>query len=215
MKSYFISVTSLFCPFLSNHCDITTDYNRFSEADAVVYHMRESIDRNQATAKRLSKQRFVFALWEPPIHTPNLKSYRQFFNWTMTYRFDSDIITSYYSGNGYIHKSSKFYRLMLHENSTRKLNFKVKTVDYQPSNETLRKKLGTAAALISNCGGNSQRLAFIKRLQRYSDVTVYGRCGKSCPSKSNCPRFIAENYYFILSFENSLCLEYTSNEFIQ
>ena len=73
-----------------------------------------------------------------------------------------------------------------------------------------KKKLGIAAALISNCRGSSNRLAWISKLQRYIDVKVYERCGESCPSKINCRQFIAENYYFILSFENSLCLEYTS-----
>jgi len=204
-------VTSLYCPFLSNYCDITTDYKRFSEADAIVYHMRDGIDRKTAEAKRHPKQRFVFALWESPAHTPNLQSYNQFFNWTMTYRFESDIITSYYSGNAYIHTSSQFYQIMLRENSTKKLNLKIQKIDHRPSDEILKmKKLGTAAALISNCGGSSNRLTFIKELTRYMDVKVYGRCGEGCPSNKNCREFIAENYYFILSFENSLCSEYTS-----
>ena len=57
-----ILVTSLFCPFLSDRCDITTDFDRFTEADAVVYHIRDSIDQNRAKQKRHPKQRFVFAL---------------------------------------------------------------------------------------------------------------------------------------------------------
>ncbi|CAF1274794.1 unnamed protein product [Rotaria sordida] len=207
-------MTALYCPFLSNHCDITTDYNRFSEADAIVYHMVDGFDQDLAKKKRHSKQRFVFTLWESPAHTRNLESFNQFFNWTMTYRFNSHIITSYYSQYGYIHKSSPFYRLMLNENSTRKLNWKIRKVDYRPSDEILqKKKLGIAAALISNCGAPSQRLPFIQELKRYIDVKVYGRCGESCPSNMDCREFIAENYYFLLSFENSLCLEYTTEKF--
>ncbi len=199
------------CPFLSNYCDITIDYNRFSEADAVVYHMRDGIDRNTAEKKRTSNQRFVFALWESPAHTPNLESYRNFFNWTMTYRFKSHIVTSYYFDDAYIHTSSDYYRLMLHENSTKKLNLKIEKLDHRPSNEILeKKKLGLAAALISNCGGSSKRLGFINQLKRYIDVKIYGRCGEGCPAKINCRKFIGENYYFILSFENSLCTDYTS-----
>ncbi|UJR21917.1 hypothetical protein I4U23_024987 [Adineta vaga] len=207
-------MTSLYCPFLSNRCDITSDSNRFSQADAVVYHLRDGIDMNRAKEKRLPKQRFVFALWESPPHTPNLQSYRQFFNWTMSYRFQSHIVTSYYSGNAYIHTSSAYYRLMLNENSTRKLNLKTRSSDYRPSDEVLqKKKLGIAAALISNCGGTSKRLEFIRELKRYIDVKIYGRCGQSCPPNVNCRQFIAENYYFIFSFENSLCSEYTTEKF--
>ncbi|CAF0895018.1 unnamed protein product [Rotaria sordida] len=207
-------MTELYCPFLSNHCDITTDYNRFSEADAIVFHLRDDFDQNRAKKNRHPKQRFVSALWEAPPHTPNLQAYDQFFNWTMTYRFDSHIITPYYSENAYIHKSSPFYQLMLNENSTRKLNWKIRKVDYRPSDEILqKKKLGTVAALISNCHVPSQRLPFIQELKRYIDVKVYGRCGELCPSNKNCREFIAENYYFLLSYENSFCLDYTTEKF--
>jgi hypothetical protein len=82
---------------------MTTDTNRFSQADAVVYHMRDDINRRQARKNRCPKQRFVFALWESPAHTPNLESYKKFFNWTMTYRLKSHILTSYYSSNAYIY----------------------------------------------------------------------------------------------------------------
>jgi alpha-1,3-fucosyltransferase len=204
-------VTSLYCPFLSNRCTIITDHDRFSEADAIVYHMRDGVDQKNAREKRHPKQRIVFALWESPAHTPDLQSYRQFFNWTMTYRLKSDVITSYYSGNAYVHTSSDYYRLMIHENSTRKLNLKIRSCDHRPSDEILqKKKLGIAAALISNCGGSSKRLEFIKKLKPHLDVKVYGRCGEACPAKMNCREFIAQNYYFIFSFENSLCTEYTS-----
>ncbi len=204
-------MTQLYCPFLSNQCDITSDFNRFPQADAIVYHMRDNVDKALSGHKRKPNQRFVFALWESPAHTPGLQSFREFFNWTMTYRLKSDIITSYYSGNAYIHTSSEFYRLMLRENITKNLNLKLQTFDHRPSDEILSKKtLGIAAALISNCGGSSNRLAFINKLKEYIPVKVYGRCGEGCPANVNCRQHIADNYYFILSFENSLCSDYTS-----
>ncbi|CAF3843286.1 unnamed protein product [Rotaria sp. Silwood1] len=183
-------MTELYCPFFSNRCDITIDFNRLSEADAVVYHMYNDIDKTLVTGKRHPKQRFVFALWESPANSRNLGSYGRFFNWTMTYRSDSHILTSYYSQTAYFHKSNPYYQLLI-----------------------TKEKLGTAAALISNCGGSSQRLQFIDKLKRYIDVKVYGTCGEGCPSNMNCRQFIAENYFFILSFENSLCLEYTTEKF--
>jgi hypothetical protein len=129
----------------------------------------------------------------------------------MTYRLKSHIVATYYHEYGYIHTSSDYYRLLVRENSTRNLNLKTQKVDHRPSDEILqKKKLGTAAALISNCAGSSNRLGFIKELQRYTDVKVYGRCGELCPPNITCREFIAENYYFILSFENSFCTDYTS-----
>jgi hypothetical protein len=91
------------------------------------------------------------------------------------------------------------------------LNLNFKKFHHRLSDEMLgMKKLGTAAALISNCGGTSLRLLFIKHLKRYIDVKVYGKCGEKCPKNIDCREFIAKNYYFFLSFENSLCKDYTS-----
>lgn len=119
-------MTSLYCPYLSNHCDITADYNRFSEADAIVYHMVDYFDKNQADKRRNPKQRIVFALWESPPYSWGAPLYDGFFNWTMTYRFKSHIITSYYSDNACVYTSSPYYQLILRKNSTKKLNYKTK-----------------------------------------------------------------------------------------
>ena len=185
--------------------------NLFSKADAVVYHMRDSINMRLAKRKRRRKQRFVFTLWESPMHTPDLKPYHHFFNWTMTYRLDSHILASYYFGNGYIHKSSDYYRQLLDAQATGKSRLNLQTSDHRPSDELLsRKKLATVAALISNCAGPSRRIQFIKYLKHYIDVKVYGACGEPCPINMDCREFIAKNHYFFLSFENSLCTDYTS-----
>ncbi|UJR27299.1 hypothetical protein I4U23_008594 [Adineta vaga] len=208
-------MTGLSCPYLANYCDITSDKTFFSDADAVVYHARDPIDREEAKKNRHQRQRFVFALWESPAHTDSLKSYNSFYNWTMTYRFTSHIVASYYS-NTYLHKSSDYYQFLLRENATRGLPWTFGQLDHQPSDEILaEKKLGTVAALISNQGGSSRRLYYIKYLKRYIDVTVYGKHSVPCPKDVDCVEFIAKNYYFYLSFENSLCQDYTTEKFFR
>ncbi len=204
-------MTQLSCPYLADYCDITTDKHFFSDADAVVYHMRDDINLKEAKKYRNSEQRFVFALWESPRHTPNLKRYKGFFNWTMTYRFKSHIITSYYSSDSYMHTASDYYQFLIKENEKKNLNLQFKKLDHQLSDEILaNKKLGTVSAIISNCAVSSDRLYLIKQLERYIDVKIYGRCGEKCPAKVDCREFVAKNYYFFLSFENSLCTDYTS-----
>lgn len=204
-------MTQLSCPFLSNYCDITIDKSFLSEADAVVYHMRDNIDIKEAKRNRQPEQRFVFALWESPMHTPDLKRYKGFFNWTMTYRFTSHIVTPYYFGSAYVHTSSSYYDLMIKENATKNLNLQLKRHDHTLSDEMLaNKKLGIAAALISNCGSSSRRLFYIRLLKRFVNLKIYGSCGTACPKHVNCREFIAKNYYFFLSFENSLCIDYAS-----
>ena len=138
-------MSEIFCPFLNNYCELTTDIARFKHADAVVYHLRNRINQSTEIIKhRHSSQRFIFALWEPPINTPDLRSYNRFFNWTMTYRFDSHIFGPYYADLPYRLKEDHLLKSM--------------ALDYQSNEElvvlheniTTTKKKGTAAALISN-----------------------------------------------------------------
>jgi hypothetical protein len=138
-------VSEIFCPFLNNYCELTTDMARFKQTDAVVYHMTSYVDRSKKIMKhRQSSQRFIFALWEPPINSPDLRRYNKFFNWTMTYRFDSHIFASYYADNPYGLKNNQRLQNILS--------------DYQSNQEMVvlyenidtTKKRGTAAALISS-----------------------------------------------------------------
>lgn len=203
-------MTEQACPYLAEFCDITTDKQFLSSADAVVFHARDEINLKEAQRDRQPEQRFVFALWESPAHTPSLKAFKGFYNWTMTYRLTSHVVASYYS-NGYVHKSSDYYQFMLRENASNHLRLSVREADHRPSDDVLaQKKLGTVAALITNRGGTSRRLTFVKYLQQYIDVTVYGKHTIPCPDDANCVEFIAKNYYFYLNFENSLCQDYTS-----
>lgn len=41
-------------------------------------------------------------------------------------------------------------------------------------------------------------------------MTIYGRCGEPCPSSVDCRDYIAKNYFFFLTFENSFCRDYIS-----
>lgn len=143
--SILILVSELFCSFLNNQCEITNDRNRFKQADAIVFHLRDFVNQSsELIVNRQQSQRFIFTLWESPINTPDLRAYDQFFNWSMTYRFDSHIFASYYAANPYYLKS--------------KSSLKTIISDYQLDQEkialykniNITKKWGTAAALISN-----------------------------------------------------------------
>ena len=159
-------MSELYCSFLSNHCEITTDIKRFKHADAVVYHLRDYVNRSDSIMKhRRPSQRFIYTLWEPPINTPDLRSYDKFFNWSMTYRFDSHVFASYYLNTAYRLKSNDWLTTL---------------ADYQANEEqvilsenlNLTKKRGTAAALISNV---NQRLNYFFRLKHSFSFSVEQR----------------------------------------
>lgn len=197
-------MSQIHCPFLTNFCDITMDHQRFSEADAIMFHLyTNSVDKQKAELKRKQSQRFVFSLWEPPPHISDLKTYKNFFNWTFTYRWDSHIISTYFFQYSYIFKDSHYFKLL----STRSTIPNLKEFDML--NINMNRTL-TAAALISNCAGTSKRLEYISKLQQHIDIQIYGKCGKPCPLNVDCRDYIANNYYFILSLENNYCQDYTS-----
>ena len=79
------------------------------------------------------------------------------------------------------------------------------------------------AWLASECATQSKREDYVRELQKYIDVDVYGECGPlKCGSrdlitweKDNChQRLLHEkgSYKFYLSFENSLCKGYVTEK---
>ena len=68
------------------------------------------------------------------------------------------------------------------------------------------KKHLKAVWLASNCHTFSERENYVRELQKFFPVDVYGKCGlEKCPDNENCYEYLAKNYMFYLSFENSIC----------
>lgn len=156
-------VSELHCSFLNHYCEITNDLQRFSQADAVVYHPRDYINRSETLMKqRRPSQRFVFALWEPPANTPSLRSFNRFFNWTMTYRFDSHIFASYFPATAYRLRENQWLTDLVDDYHVQE----EKAVFYE--NIPFAKKKGTAAALISNVSMRMTSILFAFLLHRFS-----------------------------------------------
>ncbi|CAF0850968.1 unnamed protein product [Adineta ricciae] len=186
------------CPLSVNACRITTDQKLFSESDASLIHLRESVNlRKLADLPRRSHQRLVFFLKESPVHSPSFssKEHGGIFNYTQTYRPDSDV-TSTTLRNLFWLFDYKIYP----------------DYDFQSILKT-KKPQKLLVAIISNCGGTSSRLKYIKELQQHISVDVFGKCGKTCPHVSDCRQYAYSAYKFYLSFENSLCDEYVTEKF--
>ena len=121
------------------------------------------------------------------------------FNWTMTFRFDSDIVYPY---------SFLFER----QNGSVPNN-----VDYD---KIFREKDKDVFWLVSHCHTKSKREDYVKELSSVITVDIYGGCGKkfSCPkhsgSKQNqdCLTEVAKRYKFILAFENTIYLDYVTEK---
>ena len=180
------------CGHNRNKCFLTGDKNLYSNSSAVVFHISEvDLLKSIISANNMSRpphQRWIFYTKEPP---PCIKRYHEFipysrslFNWTMTYKFSSDIRDSY----SFI-VPGKFKN------------------GYDSNKNYLENRTKTAIVFISNC--KRPRLHAVMELKKYIDVDVYGKCGKSC--KPNCFSLLPK-YKFYLAFENSICEDYITEK---
>ncbi len=208
------------CPVSS--CFTTNNKSQFGsilEFDAILFHIRDmhlSNDKpimTQLPDIRGDHQRYVFFLMESPSYdTFPHESFANYFNWTMTYRRDSDFYRPY----GWI--APKNWDWHYPKSALNNISW-----SQYPRQSGLVKnfkhKLKRAAWLVSNCHTMSQREHYVQELAKHFPVDIYGHCPQilkshgQCPDNSECSDFIQDNYMFYLSFENSMCRDYVTEKF--
>ncbi|XP_057368602.1 alpha-(1,3)-fucosyltransferase C-like [Daphnia carinata] len=190
-------------------CELTTERTDVHNADAVVFHY------GNWTTKDLPEQRsqhqfYIFWNREAPKWQPHLPFktdlMADFFNWTMTYRWDSDVVMPY----GYI---KPIGHVPLHPSDAQMqlyLSKPTESVNYADG------KTKMAAWLVSNCRTVAGRWELVKELQKYVDVDVYGNCGNMpCPrtDEFHCRDLATRQYKFYMSLENTLSTDYVTEKF--
>lgn len=119
--------------------------------------MRSRID--EFPAIRYSWQRWVYVVYESPQHCPMCHRFRGYFNLSATYKTASDFTSVYLTDAGVKWTSPD-----------------EKKVKRAEKNDHLKDKKNLAYAMISSCDAPSKRLEYIKELNRFIDVHVYGKC---------------------------------------
>ena len=148
--------------------------------------------------RRDPNQVYIFVSYEPPeyLHSDLYGSptWDGIFNWTMTYRLDSDIPYRYgefVKGTGDNMKSKNYTKIF-------------------------REKRKMSAWILSHCNSSSRREAYVERLKKYIDVDTFGDCfhGKECSrdNQNECFDLIEKEYMFYLAFENSFCQDYVTEK---
>lgn len=114
----------------------------------------------------------------------------------MTYRRDSEI----YYPHGYVTEAYVGYRV--------------------PTFQEISNRPHKVAWFTEQCDDNQTKLNqfYAQKINKYIPVHIYGPCGTySCepPNKNtlsnHCYKMLEKNYKFYLSFENSICAEFVSN----
>ncbi|KAK4879804.1 hypothetical protein RN001_007950 [Aquatica leii] len=171
-------------------------YLNVDKFDAILFHSimyRKGYHKEPAI--RNPNQIYVYVNTESPIYTGNLKIYDSFFNWTMTYRFDSDII--------------KRHKKIVKEET-----------DYVlPTLDAVKNKTKIIAWFVSHCSSSSKRELLIKHIMKYIPVDIYGACGfLNCSrntwkmSTNRCYDMLEKSYKFYFAGENSICKDYTTEK---
>lgn len=131
-------------------------------------------------------------IYESPLHCGECTKHEGLFNLTATYTKDSDFSSIYWTDSG-LHWTQKGLKSAAGDiHATKSSKF--------------------AATLVSNC--RPDRLGYLKNLQRFMKLDIYGNCGTfECPEKGDCRKHIADSYKFFFVIENSMCTGYVSEKF--
>jgi len=136
-----------------------------------------------------------------------LTTFDNLFNITAAHKSDSDIRVPYGTECTVADKHS-LQTIRNSSNETERIN------------AVRRRKTGLIAWFVSNCQTASRREDYVRKLQQYVPVDVYGHRGiKTCPKHtcrhSMCELMLNSNYKFYISFENSLCEDYVTEKFFR
>ena len=205
-------------------CWTTNDRSLFNSSLAVLFHARDiDPDDLPPTAWRRPEQHFIFFNYESPVHTDlarlRLHLSEHFFNLSMTYRLDSDIvILQPYGRLRCIRQSDPGCRDYPFIDSKRSLIKKMAKLkqgaNYSAATHLARRKNGTVAWFVSNCRTDSRRELLVRNLSLFIPVDIFGSCksNKKCgPDRADCDRMLSR-YHFYLSLENSLCPDYLTEK---
>jgi alpha-1,3-fucosyltransferase len=201
--------------------------------DAIVMHGVDAglnaQDKDSIQNWRRPHQRFVFFMLEPPPNGPQFTSatYDFFWNYTMTYRIDSDVPIPY----GFIAPNVDPVK----GGDPRGIRIPQTTwpIDYDETDfiqnvlpnkgenfRMLARRPKKVAWVVSRCISNSHREEFVKELQKYIEVDVFGKCGSlACdvegarPNEETCNSQVMRNYKFYLAFENNFAQDYVTEKF--
>lgn len=182
------------CPISTCYTTHNHSYMPVEDFDAIIFHSaRWSSSQDGIPNARSAKQKYIFFSSESPFNTYFDEGYlKNFYNWTMNYRRDSDI-----------HYPYRMFRI---RNDT----------DYNiPKQKILISKTKMAMWMVSNCisMGTERRKKYAKELKKYIDVDIYGSCGTvQCKNTTMCRNMMEKQYYYYLSFENSQGYDYVTEK---
>lgn len=176
-----------------------------------------------------SDQVFVYVNIETPWYLQYTnrinRFFYSFFNWTMTYRVDSDVpflyglilpkTISIENVSKSIELTGKMFSRHKHEQDIGDgETFRESGKNYS---KVFQGKKKTVLWFNSHCRTSSRREQYVNNIRKYLRVDEYGRCSNNqtnpCPKHvAGCSDVLAKEYKFYLAFENSICDDYLTEK---
>ena len=196
---------------INNKCVVTSDKRMIRNVDAVMFSL-EDIDSTRAFRKQprfpditntLRRNQMWIAVWFESKIAVESHRYTYFeeghldgkFNGTISYRSDSLFDAGFYFHYNFV-KSSK---VLIEDTRWSSVVSKAKLKDPK------------VAWIVSNCNSWSYREKYVKEMQQYGEIDIFGKCG-SLSIEHGQELDVLAKYKFYLSFENSLCDEYATEK---
>lgn len=210
-------------PFVQHACEVSDCIvfgNRSSlpldKYDVILIHMHELSKTYMPHFPRQNHQRFVFLTQESPdsMDTVSVTTMGNLFNWTMSYKVNSDIQFLY----GRIDPGPTA------PETAEKANEMIERTHLPSAKNYATNKTKQVAWMSSHCPTPSLRETYVHQLRKFISVDIYGSCGNlTCPhsirsnylSDPKCYRKLEKEYKFYLSFENSICTDYVTEKFFE
>lgn len=208
------------CSF--KNCIVTNDteyLNDITDFDVVAFNAVD-LHRNYShplPTKRSAKQKYVLVSRESSVYYPIPEIYDNYFNWSWTYRLDSDV---YF---GYVAIRDSHGKVIGPKKEMHWININAMKPTSKYIKRKLRNKHIAAAWFVSNCEARNKRLTIAENLKhelkKYGQtLDIYGSCGdKTCPVdglEETCLALIESDYYFYLAFENSFDEDYVTEKLL-
>ena len=186
------------------NCLLTYDKSWIKKAAGVVFHGRD-VERNRNhyySAEKLKEvrkgvpltQKWVYLSHENPLKDVSVyKPYDGLFNWTATFSRKSNVFVPY-------------------ESYVPRVKPRKEVRNYA------QEKTGLVAWAVSNCRSRL-RLDYVRQLQKYVSVTVYGKCNCYFQKRRFCKHHDKDckkelsKYKFYLAFENDFCHDYVTEKY--
>lgn len=170
-----------------SNCFLFTTDNYLPLAHVILYDAWSHLVPPSDVCSSNSSLRIFYTL-EAPIRQAahNWERFNDCFHLTATYHKTADIYCPYGQVKSVSHVSEKIPKL---------------------------EKPKLVAWIVSHCSVPSGRDRYVKELQKYLQVDIYGECADSTVSDIHSTmRLLQSSHYFYLAFENSLCAEYITEK---